>query len=191
MRARARARARGEDLGLPLPRALGHAARVTREDELTTATWVTTAGAGDAVHVRSCKLEVVEGPDRGLVRTFAVPSLRIGRSGADLVLADKLVSALHAELALEEDGYRLRDLGSTNGTFVRGVRVLDAFVEPGTEIAVGDTIVRFSALGTSSSVPLWNETSFEAMVGRSTPMRRLFAEVDRIAATDTTVLVTG
>jgi transcriptional regulator with GAF, ATPase, and Fis domain len=164
---------------------------VQREDELTTATWVTTAAAGEAVHVRACKLEVVIGPDRGLVRTFAAPSLRIGRAGADLVLADKLVSSLHAEITLAEDGYRLRDLGSTNGTFVRGVRILDAFVEPGTEIMVGDTVVRFSALGTSASVPLWSETSFEGMVGRSTSIRRLFAEVDRIAATDTTVLVTG
>ncbi len=165
---------------------------MNREEELTTATWVTSFGAdGEAVHVRSCKLEVVLGPDRGLVSTFAVSSLRIGRAGADFVLGDKLVSQLHAELTFGEDGYRLRDLGSTNGTYVRGVRILDAFVEPGTEISVGDTTIRFSVLGTSASLPLWGETSFEGMVGRSTPMRRLFAEVDRIAATDATVLVSG
>jgi DNA-binding NtrC family response regulator len=164
---------------------------VAQDTELTTATWTMAEGGGEVAHVRTCKLEVVAGVDAGLARTFAVPSIRLGRAGTDLVLGDRLVSALHCEIALEEGGYRLRDLGSTNGTFVRGVRVIDAFVEPGTEIAIGETLVRFSALGTSAAMPLWADDDFEGMVGRSAPMRRLFAEIDRAAATEARVLVTG
>ncbi|MFO0687000.1 MAG: sigma 54-interacting transcriptional regulator [Sandaracinus sp.] len=161
------------------------------EDVLTTATWTLHDAGGDAEHVRAVRLDVAAGPDAGLSRSFASPRIRLGRTGSDLVLSDKLVSSQHCELTLEEDGYRLRDLGSTNGTYVRGVRVLDAYVEPGTEIALGDTLVRFTALGGSARLPLWKDDVFEGMVGKSTPMRRLFAEIDRVAATDATVLVTG
>ncbi len=161
------------------------------EDQLTTATWTISEPSGETAHVRSCRLDVVAGADAGLSRTFATPRIRIGRAGTDLVLNDKLVSSQHCELALEEDGYRLRDLGSTNGTYVRGLRVVDAFLEPGTELTLGDSLVRFTALGGSARVPLWSETTFEGMVGRSTGMRRLFAEIDRVAGTDATVLVTG
>jgi hypothetical protein len=42
-------------------------------------------------------LEVVAGPDAGWSSSFASPVLVIGRSGGDLVLTDRRVSALHAE----------------------------------------------------------------------------------------------
>jgi DNA-binding NtrC family response regulator len=161
------------------------------EEQLTTATWTIADATGEVSFVRACRLDVISGPDKGLSQTFASPTIRIGRTGNDLSLSDRLVSSQHCELTLDEGGYRLRDLGSTNGTYVRGVRVLDAFVEPGTELAVGDTLVRFTALGGSARLPVWAETTFEGMVGRSTVMRRLFAEIDRIAGTDATVLVTG
>ena len=161
------------------------------EDQLTTATWTISEPAGETVHVRACRLDVVAGADAGLSRSFAAPRIRIGRSGTDLVLNDKLVSSQHCELSLEEQGYRLRDLGSTNGTYVRGLRVVDAFIEPGAELMLGDSRVRFTALGGSGRVPVWSETTFEGMVGRSTAMRRLFAEIDRVAATEATVLLTG
>ncbi|MCC7535945.1 MAG: sigma 54-dependent Fis family transcriptional regulator [Deltaproteobacteria bacterium] len=161
-------------------------------DDLTTGTWTAQSpGAGDVVHVRACRFEIVAGPDAGLARTFAAPTLRIGRAGTDLVLSDRKVSTLHFEIALEEQGYRVRDLGSTNGTFVQGVRVLDGFVQPGALITLGDTTIRFAPEARSVELPLWPESRFESLVGTSTAMRRLFAEIDRIAGTDATVLVTG
>jgi EAL domain-containing protein (putative c-di-GMP-specific phosphodiesterase class I) len=42
------------------------------------------------------------------------------RSGLDLTLAYSTVSSLHAEVFAHDDGYCLRDLGSTNGTFING-----------------------------------------------------------------------
>jgi len=64
-----------------------------------------------------------------------------GRTGADLTINDPKVSGLHCELRLQADGYRLRDLGSTNGTHVKGVRIVDGFIAPGATI-VSATIGR-------------------------------------------------
>jgi S1-C subfamily serine protease len=47
-----------------------------------------------------------------------------GRSdGADVVLANDTVSGRHCELSVTDGVYSLRDLGSTNGTFVNGERM--------------------------------------------------------------------
>jgi transcriptional regulator with GAF, ATPase, and Fis domain len=118
--------------------------------------------------------------------------IRVGaKKGADFVLTDTMVSGLHVEIRLDERGYRLRDLESTNGTFVGGYRVNDIYVGPGTVIHLGGTKLRFEPLGESVELALSPLDRCGGMVGRSVAMRELFARLQRIAATDTTVLITG
>jgi FHA domain/Domain of unknown function (DUF1707) len=64
--------------------------------------------------------------------------LLLGRSSAcQLVFADDTVSRRHAELRLHEGRWILRDLGSSNGTWVNGRRVMEAEVAPGDEVSLG------------------------------------------------------
>ena len=52
--------------------------------------------------------------------------LRIGRMvDLEVRVKDPSISRVHAEVALGKDGWVVRDLGSTNGTYVNGVRVGD------------------------------------------------------------------
>ena len=56
----------------------------------------------------------------------------IGRSsGCELVLADDTVSRRHAELFIEDGRWLLRDLDSSNGTWLNGRRIVEAEVRPG------------------------------------------------------------
>jgi len=142
--------------------------------------------------VRRCRVEVTAGPDSGLVREFDTPVIRIGaRSDVDLMLADRKVSGIHVEILLDEGGYRLRDLESTNGTFIKGLRVRDLYLAPNTRFTVGQTELKFVPLATSVEVSLWPDDRYQHMVGVSVPMRRLFAAIERCAARDVTVLITG
>src|SRR5689334_7374127 len=160
--------------------------------ELSSGTWTEAVpGGGEVVHVRMCQLEVAGGPDAGQSRTLGAAAIRIGRAGADLVLNDKKVSGIHAEIRLEADGYRLRDLGSTNGTWLNGTRIVEVFLDPGATFQVGSTTIRFAPLTTSVPVPVWREHRLGDLVGQSVTMRRLFAAIDRVAASDATVLITG
>ena len=62
----------------------------------------------------------------------------LGRSSAcGLVFTDETVSRRHAELRIEHGVWMLRDLGSSNGTYVNGRRVVEAEVAAGDEIALG------------------------------------------------------
>jgi hypothetical protein len=64
--------------------------------------------------------------------------LVIGRSSTcQLVLADDTVSRRHAELYVEGGRWLLRDLGSANGTWVNGRRVVEAEVRAGDEVHLG------------------------------------------------------
>jgi len=62
----------------------------------------------------------------------------LGRSSAcQLVFADDTVSRRHAELRLHEGRWILRDLDSSNGTWVNGRRVMEADVAAGDEVSLG------------------------------------------------------
>jgi pSer/pThr/pTyr-binding forkhead associated (FHA) protein len=70
----------------------------------------------------------------------------IGREGADIVLEDDKVSRKHAEIGLYGPGaYVLRDLASTNGTYVNDRRVAEKQrLQHWDLIRLGDTLLRFS-----------------------------------------------
>jgi adenylate cyclase len=84
------------------------------------------------------KLVAIEGQ-----RTVPVVNGRplvVGRSVAcDLSLNDATVSRQHAEVevAAAGEGVRVRDLASTNGTFLNGQRIWDAVALPGSRVAFG------------------------------------------------------
>ena len=155
------------------------------------ATWVTSQPGRDVINFRRYRLEVVGGPDAGKVFELAQPTIHIGRTSADVTLADPKVSGLHAELRLGAGGFRLRDLDSTNGTYVRGVRIVEAFLAPGATIGVGKSALVFQPLAESVALPLWTEPHLCGLVGGSAAMRLLFDKIDRFAASDATVLVQG
>ena len=136
-------------------------------DDLRSGTWVTYVdGHAASVRVRRCRVEVLGGPDTGLTRDIEAPVIRIGaRRGNDVQLSDTQVSGLHCEIRLDERGYRLRDLDSTNGTFVSGLRINDVYVPPGSSITVGSTKLRFQPLGESVEMALSSRTSFGGIVG--------------------------
>jgi hypothetical protein len=58
-------------------------------------------------------------------------------------LSDPQSSRHHAEVRAGNDGYRLRDLGSTNGTYLNGVAVREQRLHDGDEIRIGSTVLRF------------------------------------------------
>jgi hypothetical protein len=70
--------------------------------------------------------------------TLAAGRLLLGRSSScQLVFADDTVSRRHAELFLDGGRWLLRDLGSANGTWVNGRRVVEAEVRPGDVVHLG------------------------------------------------------
>ncbi len=76
----------------------------------------------------------------GTTKSFRLPSAVtvIGRrQESDLCIPLMIVSRRHCELNAEEEGLKLRDLGSRNGTYINGQRVDQTVLHPGDNIQIG------------------------------------------------------
>src|ERR1044071_9535407 len=96
-------------------------------------------------------LKVISGDLAGSAYAVGNGSLRVGRAeGNDLRMADGSVSSRHCELSLDGSGNLLvRDLDSTNGTFIEGQRVKEAFVQPGQRLRLGNLELVFEGDATA------------------------------------------
>ena len=167
------------------------------------------SGYATTIDLPRVRLVVVEGPDQGaFCDSDDELMVRVGtRENNRLILSDKSVSGYHLEIARSPGGaaqaalggglaggggWRLRDLGSTNGTFVGGLRVYDIQVRSGTVISIGRSKLRLEALDDDPvRAALHPAGRFGDIVGHSVPMRRLFSRITQVAASTATVLISG
>src|SRR5712692_6928927 len=113
---------------------------VMNEPSETTKSVVTGQIASGQMEVLEWMLEVVAGADKGKNVTTLGSLLRVGSDTSnDLVLSDATVSRRHVEIERTQRGLLLRDLGSRNGTWVDGRRIISAYLEPGDKVTVGQT----------------------------------------------------
>jgi DNA-binding NtrC family response regulator len=140
--------------------------------------------------VTTLRGEVVDGPDKGrsVTGTDAI-SVGTARDNA-LALGDFTVSRYHLEVTATPGGIAVADLGSTNGTFVGAVRVERCVVPPGTLVKLGGTTIRFED-AERRRVPVAPPTALAGLVASSASMLRLFGDIERVAATPTSVLIVG
>ena len=96
-------------------------------------------------------LRVEEGPDAGQTFRASGVELVIGRRTGDVPLADDEVSRHHAILQGRGGRCLVRDLSSTNGSFVDGLRVAEAFLTPGQRLTVGCTTIEVLEIDGSRS----------------------------------------
>ena len=89
------------------------------------------------------RLIMQSGPEVGMEYVLDKADLFLGRDiSNDLVINDAEVSRKHARLVKEGSTYRIEDLGSTNGTFIRGQRLAaPLLLNPGETITLGEKIV--------------------------------------------------
>nr|UXE45709.1 anaerobic nitric oxide reductase transcription regulator NorR [uncultured bacterium] len=155
--------------------------------------WVTEVGGGRPTRtLMQCRILVRGGIEAGKSAVIAQPRFRIGAlPGNDLRLKDATVSGHHCELLVETGGVRVRDLGSRNGTRLGGFRIVEAFLEPGASLQLGDAELVLETTADAVDVPVSKEDFFGPLLGRAIVARELFAQLERVAKSDATVLITG
>ncbi len=149
-------------------------------------------GQPRTLHLRKARIVVSPGQDDQSEYVFDQNVINIGTlEDNDIILADETVSRHHCRIVQEDDDYVVIDLGSTNGTFINGVRIRDAFLAPGLTLTVGNTQIQFSSVDEQVPVVPSASETFGDIVGRSLKMREIFGILEKIAPTSATVVIEG
>ena len=120
-----------------------------------------------------------------------VDAVVVGRApGADLVLTDPEVSAIHCELRAVSEGVLVKDLGSTNGTFLGGVRIREAILTTPMELRVGGSKISIEPEA-RRRVDVGFLDRFGPVVGNAPKMRRVFGILEKVAPTPLGILILG
>ena len=157
-------------------------------------TRILTRPEGVVLSIRRARLRVIRGPDKG--RTLELgeqASALIGtHPDADMVLTDDAVSRQHAELRAGPTGWSIRDLGSTNGVLVGGIRIVEAVLEnKSCVLSLGETDLELKLYDDEVEHALSARSSFGQAIGEGPSMRAVFAQLERVAPSDSTVLIEG
>ena len=142
------------------------------------------------------ELELIEGPDAGqrfrLDGSEPGPVL-LGQSETCLIrLTDREVSRRHAAFDVEGRRLRITDQGSTNGTFVDGVAIRDAYLSGGELVRVGSSALAVHrASGTAEKARAPARMGFGRFIGQSPELSRLYPLVERLAASDVSIVIEG
>lgn len=90
------------------------------------------------------------------------PKLLVGRrSRCDITLRFKNVSSHHCELELKNGYWHIRDLGSTNGVKVNGMRVEAKCLMPGDEVMISKHAFNIEYLVDANAAPPEEESPFQ------------------------------
>jgi pSer/pThr/pTyr-binding forkhead associated (FHA) protein len=88
-------------------------------------------------------LKILTGPDKGKQFKLSNSKIIIGRSGADITLTDTDISRKHAQLEIQPgEKIYLRDLASTNGSFVNRKKIIYEELKNNDLIELGSTVLK-------------------------------------------------
>jgi DNA-binding NtrC family response regulator len=145
---------------------------------------------GPTLHLRRCILQAIDDPSQEWI--FDKEEIRIGSmEDNDVVLGDDTVSRNHCKIVQDDNGYVLIDQRSTNGTFVNKVRIREAFLKPGSIVSVGQSQLRFTAREEEVEIVPSRADHCAGLIGGNARMREIYAIIEKIAPTATTVVIDG
>jgi len=116
--------------------------------------------------------------------------LRVGSGAdADIVVDDPHVSRIHCEIEPGEGGLTLRDLGSTNGTFIGGAAIKEVVLTPGALVTLGGSRLMVEMDATIPPEP--PTARFGDAIASSHEMMQVFAMLGKLAQSDVTITIIG
>jgi DNA-binding NtrC family response regulator len=140
------------------------------------------------------ELIVINGKDKGKIFKLASREVLVGTSpSCEIRLSDPTVSRTHCKIFWNDEVkmFQVQDLGSTNGTLINKIPVVNAFLPPESVITLGETEMVFKQSGKKRQIELFPDENFFGCVGVSQAMREIFSIALKSAQTDLNILIEG
>lgn len=146
--------------------------------------------ASGTLKERKYQVAIIGGPGTGTNKAIEGTITVGSHPDAGLSLADTTVSRYHVELSARPDGVMVRDLESTNGTYLGGTRVTEVIVEDQATLSVGKTTLKVSMIEADLGKPE-AQASFGPAIGAAPAMKQLFGILEKVSPSESTVLLLG
>jgi DNA-binding NtrC family response regulator len=154
-----------------------------------TRTWTEQLSEDDAAP-QPIWVEVSDGPAKGKRCGLETGTIFVGSdAGCDLQVDDRSVSRRHLSVELLAGAVRVSDLKSRNGTEYLGAKISDARVPIGGSVRIGRCTLRF--LPRAAQAPESARAELGGLLGSSPAARRMFAAIEKLGPSDSTVLIHG
>ncbi|HVJ93523.1 MAG TPA: sigma 54-interacting transcriptional regulator [Labilithrix sp.] len=109
----------------------------------------------------------------------------------DITLEDPSVSRFHCRLVPDRDGWRVEDSGSLNGTHLQGLCVHSAVLPQAAVLSIGNSTIRIGWGKNTDKTLVPMMPSFGSLTGTGRAMRKLFALLEKVAASDINCFIHG
>ena len=142
----------------------------------------------------TCQIQIVKGvsPQKKRVYKLSKDLILIGaHPRCDIQIDDGTVSRFHCEIHRDQEGYRLVDGGSTNGTYVGDLRIKDVYLKPAIEFQIGNTTLSFLPEIEEISVEESALSQLGPLIGASRQMRNAYTLIQKVAPSDLSVVIQG
>jgi predicted Zn finger-like uncharacterized protein len=116
---------------------------LSAEDATTTGKDLIKAGVVELPKDKRYSLAVLQGPATGQIFPLTKVRTTLGRAGADIVIDDPEASRVHAAVEILGEHAIVRDLGSTNGTFVDLDKIEQHVLNNQNEFRIGSHVLMF------------------------------------------------
>lgn len=139
-------------------------------------------------------LTVTEGVNEGtsvMIHEGSCPMSAGTSEYCELRVTDPEVSRRHVSFEVKDGLLRVKDMGSTNGTWVNGTRMIEALLTGGEAIRIGATTLTVERSVCDLETPIADEASFGTFVGRSLAVRRLYPLCRKVAAVNVPLVIEG
>src|SRR5262249_35524335 len=142
-----------------------------------------------ALALQKIKLTAVRGKERGREWVLWADVVTAGKApGNDIVLDEETVSREHFEIVRDGKGWLVRDLRSTNGTFLDGAQIQSGSLRVGSVVSAGAAQLKFTPLAERVELaPLARFGPLEA----AGAARDALAALDAAAAVNVAVMLEG
>ncbi|HMR24593.1 MAG TPA: sigma 54-interacting transcriptional regulator [Oligoflexia bacterium] len=139
-----------------------------------------------------CKIVVTDKNEKASTHEIDKGRILIGGAETcDLQIKDDTVSRQHAEIIKMKEGYLIRDLDSTNGTYVGGLKIKEAYLSPQSIIKIGKSSIQFTPQDQELEIYPSKNDHYAGLIGKSLGMRKIFGVLDKVSPTNVSVVITG
>jgi len=134
-----------------------------------------------------------KGVNRAVAPTQEGDVIRIGTHPSnDITIEDPAVSRFHCRLVPDQNaGWRVEDSGSLNGTHLQGLNIHSAVLPPDAALAIGNSVLRIQWAKSTEKTLVPMMPSFGALTGTGRAMRKLFALLEKVAASEINCFIHG